>query len=91
MLDLVQHPPADDPDQVRLPQSLVWDYREPPRDLLWRLQRVASWFPAYGRDRRTVRLLFEHRAELSIPVEVRTLIELYEEAWQERAGGHGTR
>lgn len=52
--------------------------------MLWRLQRIAEWFPAYGRDRETVRQLFERRAELRIPEEVRSLIELYEECWQER-------
>lgn len=70
--------------EVRVPRELLWDYREPPKDALWRLQRIAEWFPAYGRDRETVRQLFERRAELRIPEETRALIELYEEAWRER-------
>lgn len=74
---------------VPIPPELVWDYAEPPEDLLWRLQRIADWFPAFGRDRRTVRLLYAHRAELRIAPEVRSLIELYEEEWrkQDAAGG----
>lgn len=67
-----------------IPECLVWDYEVPPEDLLWRLQRIADWFPAFGRDRRTVGLLFAHRGELRLAPEIRELIELYEEAWRER-------
>lgn len=76
-------------DAVPIPRELVWDYAEPPEDPGWRLQRIADWFPAFGRDRRTVRLLYEHRAELRIPPEVRALIELYEEEWQKRGDARG--
>jgi hypothetical protein len=69
---------------IPIPRELVWDYAEPPDDLLWRLQRIADWFPAFGRDRATVRLLYAHRDELRIPAEVRSLIELYEEEWRAR-------
>ena len=76
-------------DLVPIARELVWDYAEPPDDLRWRLQRIADWFPAFGRDRRTVRMLYEHRHALRIAPEVRALVELYEEAWQayEAAGG----
>lgn len=70
--------------EVRVPRDLLWDYREAPEDVLWRLQRIAEWFPAYGRDRETVRQLYAHRTQLRIPEETRALIELYEEAWRER-------
>jgi hypothetical protein len=73
--------------EVPIHPDLVWDYREPPADLSWRLQRIADAFPAYGRDRRTVALLFAHRAELRVPPEQRLLIELYEEAWRRRGEG----
>ena len=69
-------------ETIPIPCQLVWDYAEPPDDLRWRLQRIADWFPAFGRDRRTVQLLYQHRGELQIPPEVRSLIELYEEEWQ---------
>jgi hypothetical protein len=69
---------------VRIPKNLVWDYEEPPADPLWRLQRLADAFPAYGRDRDTVRHLYEHRDVLRMKPETRALIELYEEVWQER-------
>lgn len=70
--------------EVPIHRDLVWDYDTPPKDPRWRLQRIADAFPAYGRDRLTVRLLFEHRHELQVPPETRLLIELYEEAWTER-------
>jgi hypothetical protein len=70
--------------EVPIPKNLVWDYAEPPADPMWRLQRIADAFPAYGRDRRTVRFLYEHRDELRLRPETRALIELYEEVWKER-------
>ncbi|MBI5500879.1 MAG: hypothetical protein HY907_11605 [Deltaproteobacteria bacterium] len=73
--------------EVPIDRDLVWDYKEPPADLLWRLQRIANAFPAYGRDRRTVALLFAHRDELRLEPERRLLIELYEEAWRRRTEG----
>jgi hypothetical protein len=69
---------------VKIPAQLVWDYPTAPDDPLWRLQRIADWFPAFGRDRETVQLLFAHRDSLRVPAEVRALIELYEEAWREK-------
>ena len=66
-------------------RDLVWDYAEPPADPQWRLQRIADAFPAYGRDRRTVALLFASREELRLEPERRLLIELYEEAWRRRS------
>ena len=72
------------PQPIPIPAELVWDYRSPPEDQMWRLQRIAEWFPAFGRDRQTVAMLHENRAELCLPDEVRALIELYEEAWRER-------
>jgi hypothetical protein len=76
---------------VDIPTELVWDYREPPADQAWRLQRIAEWFPAFGRDRSTVALLYAHRTELNVPPEIRSLIELYEEVWREREAAHGPR
>lgn len=67
---------------VKVPAELVWDYATAPEDAAWRLQRVAEWFPAFGRDRETVAELYAHRDELRIPPEIRSLIELYEEAWR---------
>lgn len=69
---------------VAIPPELVWDYPEPPADLMWRLNRIARWFPLRGRDRRTVRMLHLHRDELRLEPEVRVLIELYEEMWKAR-------
>ena len=70
--------------EIHVPRELLWDYATPPVDPMWRLQRIAEWFPAFGRDRETVHALYAHRDELRIPHEIRTLIELYEEVWTER-------
>lgn len=68
---------------VKLHPDLAWDYDEPPAEPLWRLQRIADAFPAYGRDRITVAQLFATRDALRLRPEIRQLIELYEERWQE--------
>ena len=72
-----------------VPKELLWDYKVPPEDLLWRLQRIADFFPAYGTDRDTVRLLFEYRDKLKIEEGKYKLIGLYKEVWDEKAGKRG--
>ena len=72
---------------VVVPRELLWDYAEAPPDEGWRLQRLADFFPRFGRDRATVEALHAHRAALRIPPEIRELIELYHRLWQERSGG----
>ena len=67
---------------IRVPNDLLWDYIEAPRDLLWRLQRIADFFPTYGNDRDTVQLLFAHRDELKLDAPTRLLIEEYHRAWK---------
>ncbi len=74
---------------VEISPELVWDYREPPDDPIWRLQRIAEWFPAFGRDRTTVGQLYEYRDTLRIPPEVKKLIEIYEGIWREREARRG--
>ena len=32
---------------IAVPKPILWDYREAPDDLLWRLQRIADFFPRY--------------------------------------------
>jgi hypothetical protein len=76
---------------VALPPELLWDYRKPPDDPDWSLQRIAEWFPAFGRDRATVAQLYGRRHALKIPPEVRTLIEIYEQIWREREAERGDR
>ena len=70
--------------KVTLHPDLAWDYPDPPGDPMWRLQRIADAFPAYGRDRQTVAQLHERRDALRLRPETRLLIELYEECWRER-------
>jgi hypothetical protein len=62
---------------LRVPKEILWDYDEPPEDLLWRLQRIADFFPLYGRERETVALLFTHRNQLKLDDATRALIEEY--------------
>lgn len=70
--------------QVEVPKDIVWDHRVAPADLHWRLQRLADFFPRYGRDRTTVGLLFGHLHELKLDPATRALIEEYERAHEER-------
>lgn len=69
---------------VIVPKELVWDYSESPGDLLWRLQRIADFFPAYGSDRETVRLLFDHLTDLDVEEGKSRLIALYNEVWNDK-------
>ncbi len=71
---------------VKIPRELLWDYKEPPEDLLWRLQRIADFFPAYGTDKETVQLLFEYRDRLKLEKGKYKLIGLYKEVWDEKTG-----
>ena len=70
---------------IAVPKPILWDYREAPDDLLWRLQRIADFFPRYGCDRETVRLLFENRDRLRLEPGTRALVEEYYRAHAERA------
>jgi hypothetical protein len=65
---------------IEVPKDILWDYDEPPEDLLWRLQRIADFFPLYGRERETVTLLFRHRDQLNLDDATRLLIEEYHRA-----------
>lgn len=64
----------------------MWDYKEPPDDLFWRLQRIADFFPACGADAETIKLLFEYRDKLKLEQGKYRLIELYYEVWNEKPG-----
>jgi len=70
---------------VDIPAELLWDYTEPPEDILWRLQRIADFFPAYGTNRNTVMLLFKHRDKLKLEAGKYRLIGIYKEVWDENA------
>lgn len=70
---------------IEVPKDLLWDYKEAPEDILWRLQRIADFFPLYGRDHKTVAALYAHRDELRLDPATRALIETYHEAWLEKA------
>jgi hypothetical protein len=69
---------------VEVPKDILWDHRVAPADLNWRLQRLADFFPRYGRDRATVALLYAHRHELKLDPATLALIEEYERAHEER-------
>ncbi|MBI5583255.1 MAG: hypothetical protein HY892_05495 [Deltaproteobacteria bacterium] len=69
---------------IHIPKEILWDYREPPEDLLWRLQRPADFFPRYGQDRATVALLYRHRDQLKLDPPTWALIKAYPEAWEEK-------
>ncbi len=69
--------------EIDLPRRLLWDYKKPPEDILWRLQRIADFFPAYGTDRETVDLLFEYKDKLRLEEGKYRLITIYHEIWNE--------
>jgi hypothetical protein len=66
---------------LQVPKEILWDYDEPPDDLLWRLQRIADFFPLYGREKGTVELLYTHRNQLRLDDATGTLIEAYHRSW----------
>lgn len=69
---------------INIPKELLWDYKEAPDDIVWRLQRIADFFPAFGAERETVHLLLEYIDELKIEEGKKRLIEIYHEAWNEK-------
>jgi hypothetical protein len=69
---------------IRIPEELLWDYREAPDDPLWILQRIADFFPLYGRERETVMALYENTRKLKIDETTKILIEEYKRAWEEK-------
>jgi len=71
---------------INVPKALLWDYTIPPDNLLWRLQRIADFFPLYGTDRETVIALYEHKDQLRIDRETRLLIEEFQKAWINKDG-----
>ena len=71
---------------IKIPKKLLWDYKKAPDDPIWRLQRIADFFPLHGRDRRTVRALYENAKNLIIDEATRLLIEEYKKAWEEKGG-----
>lgn len=69
---------------VPVPKELLWDYQVPPEDLLWRLQRIADFFPLYGKNRDTVALLYAYRDQLKLDEATHALIEEYYRVWEGR-------
>lgn len=69
---------------VKIPRELLWDYKEAPEDFIWRLQRIADFFPVYGTDKETVQFLFEYRDRLRLEDGKYRLIGLYKEVWDEK-------
>ncbi|NOY64513.1 MAG: hypothetical protein GXO97_03840 [Nitrospirae bacterium] len=70
--------------RIDVPKELLWDYKDAPDDLIWRLQRIADFFPAYGTDRDTVELLYQFRDRLRLEEGKYRLIGIYKEVWDEK-------
>ena len=62
---------------IEVPNEILWDYKDAPEDLGWRLQRIADFFPLYGKDPATIALLHEHRDKLKLDRATLALIEAY--------------
>jgi hypothetical protein len=71
---------------IPIPKALLWDYTTPPDDLLWRLQRIADFFPLYGTDRDSVFALYEYKDQLQMDRETVLLIEEYYKIWKSKDG-----
>jgi len=71
-------------DKIKIPPELLWDYEKAPEDIIWKLQRLADFFPAYGTDRESVELLFRYRERLKLDKGKYRLICLYKEVWDEK-------
>jgi hypothetical protein len=71
---------------IPIPKALLWDYTTPPDDLLWRLQRIADFFPLYGTDRDTVSALYEHKDQLQMDRKTILLIDEYYKIWKSKDG-----
>ncbi len=69
---------------IPIPRALLWDYTTPPDDLLWRLQRIADFFPLYGTDRETVIALYENKDRLRMDRETLLLVEEFYRAWKSK-------
>jgi len=69
---------------VEVPEELLWDYRQEPDGLLWKLQRIADFFPAYGTDRETVCLLYKYRDRLKMEKGTYKLTEICKEVLDEK-------
>ncbi|MBF0398814.1 MAG: hypothetical protein HQK78_18705 [Desulfobacterales bacterium] len=72
-------------EKITIPKELLWDYKEPPDDIFWQLQRIVDFFPAYGTDINTVKLLFKHRDKLKMEYGKYKLIGMYNEVWEEKS------
>jgi hypothetical protein len=72
------------PIKKDIPKEIVWDYKNPPEDLFWRLQRIADFFPMVGIDKKTVKLLFAYRKKLKLEEGKFKLIKIYHEAWNKK-------
>ncbi|MDM8549078.1 nucleotidyl transferase AbiEii/AbiGii toxin family protein [Desulfobacterales bacterium HSG2] len=74
-------------EKITIPKELLWDYKKAPDDILWRLQRIADFFPAYGTDRNTVRLLHKYRDSLAMEDGKHRLIDIYHEMRKSKTTG----
>ena len=71
--------------KIEVPEEILWDYKQAPDDILWRLQRIAEFFPAHCTDKHTIDLLYKYRDQLKIEKGKYILIGIYEEVWQKKA------
>lgn len=67
--------------KIKLPKEILWDYKKPIEDLLWKLQRIILFFPSIGTDRETIDLLYANRDKLKMEEGKYILIGLYKEIW----------
>lgn len=62
-------------------KEILWDYKNPIDDVLWKLQRIILFFPSVGTDKKTIDLLYEKRDLIKMEEGKYILIGIYKELW----------
>ena len=69
---------------IKVPKALLWDYKEAPADNLWRLQRLADFFPRWGNDKNTVAELYKNIKKLKVDIGTKALIKVYYDKYKRK-------
>lgn len=73
-------------NSINLPKDIMWDYKNPPDDYLWGLQRIVDFFPLYGRDKDTVFALYKNIKKLKVEETTKILIKEYHKMFKNIKG-----
>lgn len=71
-------------EKLKVPEELLWDYKEEVDDILWKLQRIILFFPYYGTDPETINLLYKNKSKIKMEEGKLKLIKLYKEIYDKK-------